>query len=272
MDPRFVALAALPDDAIDLAYGAFLIAAIARPQLDIPAYLTRLDDLGRAATLRVRGDWAEQVAALNSFLFDEMGFTGNTDDYFDPENSFLDQVLDRRMGIPITLSVVYMEVARRVGLIFQGVGFPSHFLVKLPVEQGEIVVDPFHRGLPLSAEQLEERLRAAYPEGPRPSLVRALQTVGRRAILARMLRNLKTLYQQSEEWEKALAICDPLLLLEPENPVGLRDRGAIYWHLECFRPAYADLSRYLELVPDAEDGDELREKLVDLQALVARLN
>lgn len=274
MDPRFEALARLPDDEIDLARGALLIAAEEHPGINIEDWMTRLNELGDRAAERMPAgaDWTTRLSILNRFLFREEGFTGSETEIFDPRDSFLNEVLSRKSGIPITLSLVFMEVGRRAGLTLRGVSFPGHFLVKMEVPGGEVVVDPYNGGIPLTVEQLEARLADIFPESPRPELETLLESAGNKAILARILRNLKTWYLHESDWMRALSALDSMLLLEPDNLDELRERGEVYWQLECFRAAQADLERYLKFSADSDRTGELREKMVSLRKLVASIN
>lgn len=274
MDARFAALAQLPDADINLAEGALLIAAGQYPELDIAAWLETLDALGERARERMpkAADWTVRLSLINHLLFREEGFTAAEVEEFDPRDSFLNEVLTRKSGIAISLSLVFMEVGRRAGLDIQGVSFPGHFLVKMAVEDGEVVIDPYNGGIPLTVDQLQARLNMVYPEPPRPALAEVLQAASNKQILARILRNLKTWYLHQSEWLLALSALDRILLLEPDSLYELRERGEVYWQLECFRPAYADLARFLTLAPEDEDAGELRERLVALQQLAARLN
>jgi regulator of sirC expression with transglutaminase-like and TPR domain len=196
------------------------------------------------------------------------------DDYFDPRNSFLNEVLDRRLGIPISLSVLYMEVGRRVGLDLQGVSFPGHFLVKLAVHAGEIVIDPFMGGASLSKDDLEYRLSGIYKNRsrPGPELSEVLTAASSKEILVRMLRNLKGIYVKAGDFERALNMVQHTLQLRPHDARETRDRGYIYQRLECFRAANADFQRYLELAPDADDVEEIRGRYVDTYHAGARLH
>lgn len=274
MDPEFAALAQTPDPEINLAEGALLIAREHYPDLDCAYWLGYLDELGELAAARMpeRGNWTEQITVLNRLLFQELGFTGSDVDTFDPRDSFLNDVLTRKSGIPITLSVVFMEVGRRAGLDIQGISFPGHFLVKMAVEDGEVVIDPYNAGLLLSLDQLQGRLEAVYPDAPRDMLEDFLQGASNKQILARILRNLKTWYLHQEEWNDALSALNRILLLEPDNLVELRERGELYQQLECFRAAHTDLSRYLSLTPPDEETDNLRVTVAELRQQVARLN
>jgi regulator of sirC expression with transglutaminase-like and TPR domain len=221
----------------------------------------------------------DRVIALNEFLFDDLGFRGNADDYYDPRNSYLNEVIDRRRGIPITLSVLYLEIGRRVELPLQGVSFPGHFLVRLPMRGGTLVLDPFAGGLPQSEDELRERLkrvvpRAALQEVPVAELPLAqfLEPASHRQILARLLRNLKGVYREKDRPERLLDVLNRMLIVAPDAPVELRDRGYVYERLECWRPALQDLAGYLEREPEAPDVHDVRAKLIELSRRCARLN
>ncbi len=268
---RLAELARAPDHAIDLAEAALLIAAEAYPDLDVPAYIHQLDALAGEArcAITTAGGGAQAVAQLNHFLFAEKRFVGNQKDYYDRRNSFLNEVLDRRTGIPLTLTLVYMEVARRVGLRVEGVSFPGHFLAKY-VGDDEIIIDAFF-GRVLTEEQCEERLQAVLGPGAvfEP---RYLEAAGPKDILVRMLRNLKHIYLNAAEYEQALACCDRVLLLSPDLPHELRDRGLVYQQLECYGAAVSDLERFLRLAPSDDSADTIREELVKLRKLAAQIH
>ncbi|MFQ5935417.1 MAG: SirB1 family protein [Acidiferrobacterales bacterium] len=256
-----------PEETLDLAEAALLIAREEYPQLDVAAYLQRLDELAEIVRGRLPSDAAPEhvIATINYFFYKEQGFTGNATDYYDPRNSFLNDVLDRKLGVPITLSIVYMEVGRRLGLPLQGVSFPGHFLIKLPTTQGTVVLDPYAGGISLSEEDLEMRLTQVYGEfGQKVSLDEALASAGKKDILVRMLRNLKAIYMRNKALTKALWAVDRMLLVLPDQPQEVRDRGLIYQELECSQAALSDLSRYLELAPDAADAQAIRTRVVDL--------
>lgn len=262
LDPRqsFEVIAREPDARIDLARAALLVAAEEYPGLDLDGYLDRLDALARQLQGRLagRGD-AERVGLLNEFLFREQGFAGNAECYDDPRNSFLNDVLDRRCGIPITLSLVYTEVARRVSLPAHGVGFPGHFLARVDGEAG-VVVDAFH-GRVLSEPDCARLLESVL--GPGALLVPQLhlRAATPREILVRLLSNLKHLYLRRRDFGRALACCERILLLVPEAPLELRDRGLVYEQLECYSAARSDLRRFLELAPDDRTAPAVRERL-----------
>lgn len=267
---------AAPDDSINLAEAALAIAAEEYRDLDVRAYLERLDEMGATLKRRLWPDisTADSVRTLNHYLFDELGFSGNSADYYDPRNSFLNDVIERRLGIPITLSVVYMEVGRRVGLSLHGISFPGHFLVKCTVREGAIVLDPYAKGISLGVEDLVRRLRT-WRNGLEPDaelVKQTLATAGSREILARILRNLRGIYLTKGTLTKALHACDRIISLAPQAAEEYRDRGKIYLDLECFRAALADYRTYLLLKPEADDADEVQGRTMELQQLAARLN
>ncbi|HVN87567.1 MAG TPA: tetratricopeptide repeat protein [Candidatus Binatia bacterium] len=268
---RFAELAQVPDDRINLGEGALLIAAEAYPDLDIDAYLQRLDALAEEARqfLGSAASGAERISRLNQFLFVEKGFIGNQKRYYDRRNSFLNEVLDRHTGIPITLALVYMEVARRLDLPVHGVGFPGHFLAKY-VGDEEIIIDAFF-GQVLTERDCRERLQSVLgPEAPFDR--RYLRAATPREILARMLGNLKQVHIKAEEFEAALSCCDRILMLTPDNPQELRDRGLLYQRLECYAAALADLERFLKLAPNDETADTIREDLITVRRQAAQIH
>lgn len=267
---RFLELMGNPNADFDLAEAALLIAQSEQPTLNISAYLQRLDTL--AATVRTRlPDTSEATAIveqLNILLFQEEKLTGNATDYYDPRNSFLNEVLDRKVGIPITLSVIYMEVARRVGLPLLGVGFPGHFLVKYSGPYGDLVLDPFHGGAQLTREQLAQKLCEMYGDG-NPFLAQIpnlLTPASKREILIRMLRNLKGVYLQRNDFSRALQSIEWILLIDPALATEVRDRGAVHQRLGRLQAAAQDFRRYLQMAPKAEDAEAIRGMLVRMTA------
>ena len=264
------------DEGVRLAEAALWVAKVHYPDLDVNEYLRQLDQWGQAVRARLaeQPSAEELVLALNGFLFEELGFDGNLEAYYDPRNSYLNEVMDRRLGIPITLSVVYLDVGRSIGLPLEGVAFPGHFLVKFAVEQGEVVLDPFSHGVSLTEENLDEllgRLELERPV-PTPSLAELLSTADARDVLARMLRNLKGIYLHQGDRQRALAVTDLLVAVRPDQGRELRDRAALYQQLECFAPALADYQRYLDLVPEAEDAEDVRGRIIDLQRCTRALH
>jgi regulator of sirC expression with transglutaminase-like and TPR domain len=273
---RWKEIAAAPEEEIDLVEAALVIAAHEYRDLDVAACIARFDGLAATLKRRLRRDISptETIIALNRYLFDELGFSGNTTDFYDPRNSFLNDVLERRLGIPITLSLVYVEIGRRVGLALHGVSFPGHFLAKCMVRDGAVVLDPHARGASLSLEDLQERLQAMRGGAAAPSeMVRhMLAAAGKKEILARMLRNLKSIYMQRRDPARALDATDRIIALEPRAADEYRDRAAIYLDLECFRAALTDFRNYLMLKPEAEDAAVVQRRVVELQQIAARLN
>jgi len=277
----FAELLGRDDERIDLARACLLIAQDAYPGLDVDKYVGEIERM--ALRLRARlpaEDGAEaRIVALNEFLFEELGYAGNTEDYYDPRNSYLNEVIDRRTGIPLTLAVIYMELGRRIGLPLQGVSFPGHFLVRLRLRRGVLVLDPFSGGAPQSGDELRERLQRVIPAGAADGvpvaelpLEQFLEPATNRQILARMLRNLKGIYREADKPESMLDVLNRMLVVAPEASAELRDRGLVYQRLECYRAALQDLKRYAEREPDAPDQDEVRVRLMELSALCARLN
>jgi regulator of sirC expression with transglutaminase-like and TPR domain len=278
---RFAELLAREEAQIDLARACLLISQDAYPGLDVEGYLGEIERFAARLRGRLQGRRGveEGVVELNQFLFDELGFHGNARDYYDPRNSYLNEVLDRRMGIPLTLSVLYLEVGRRIGLALEGVSFPGHFLVRLPLRGSMLVLDPFSGGEPQSETDLRARLRRVVPAGttgPVPleelPLEQFLEPAGKRQILARLLRNLKGIYREADKPERLLEVLNRMLLVAPEAHGELRERGLVYQRLECYRAALKDLSDYSSLEPDAPDIEDVRAKVLELSALCARLN
>ncbi len=269
------------EERIDLARACLMIAQDAYPALDVECYLGDLERL--AIRLRARlphtGGAEERVVALNQFLYEDLGYWGNTDDYYDPRNSYLNEVMDRKTGIPITLAILYMELGRRVGLPLEGVSFPGHFLVRLRLRGGMLVLDPFTGGAPQSEDELRSRVKRVIPDGVADNLPAAelpldpfLEPASKRQILARLLRNLKGIYRETDKPERMLEVLNRMLLVAPDASGELRDRGYVYQRLECYRAALKDLRDYVEREPSAPDMDDVRVKVVELSALCARLN
>lgn len=264
-----------PEADIPLTEAALLVASHRYPDLDVRHYLDVIGELGSALAARVDSDSgpADRVVALNHYLFDELGFKPNAGDYYDPRNSYLNQVVDRRTGIPITLSLVYMAVGTQVGLTFNGVCYPGHFLVKCALPDGMIVLDPFSKGQSLGISDLQNRLRETRGgEVSRAIVASLLNAASKREILLRMLRNLKAIYLRCNELDNAIAIMNWIVVADPGHATEIRDRGLIYQELECFRAAVSDFERYLELDPDSSDSDGIRSRVIELRRSVSLLN
>lgn len=264
--PDWSAFAALADEDVPLLSGALLIALDEYPDLDAAACDSQLDAIADSLREQVAAIDAApmKMQAINRRLFEELGFAGNHAEYYDPRNSYLNDVLRRRLGNPISLAVVQMEVARRLGVALEGVSFPGHFLVSLPVDDGMLVMDPFNGGRPLSADELRQRAQPHFGEPvPDETLLRVLVPASPRAILVRMLRNLHALYAERGDWARAVRCADRILRLSPDNAEALRDRGLGYLELGHRAGATRDLGRYLRIQPEAEDAETVRDRLVE---------
>jgi regulator of sirC expression with transglutaminase-like and TPR domain len=245
----------------DLAGAALAIARVEYPSLDAAPYVAQLDRLGYEATARVRSAGDERLRAFNEYLYDEQGFVGNRDRYDDPRNSFINEVLDRRTGIPISLAVVYLEVARRAGLHVEGINFPGHFLLRArDLTAGDtraeiLIIDPFHGGAQLSEYDCRQLLRqhigdeAAFDTS-------LLAPATRHDIVVRMLVNLKRLYVRMRSFPQARFISSLLLCIDPSAISELRDRGLLAYHLQDFAAALRDLEEYLRLAPKLSEPGE----------------
>ncbi len=269
-------IARLPDEDVSLAEGALWIAAGEYPELAVTGYLDRLQEMADCLRARLRPDMptAEKLFALNRYFFDELGFSGNSDNFYDPRNSYLNDVIERRLGIPITLAVVYIEIGRRIGIGLHGVSFPGHFLVKCSLRDGVVILDPYSHGVSLSVDELQQRLRSAgsAADADEALLAHLLSAASHKDILARMLRNLKGIYAKEGDWLRALSSSERLLELLPDAAEEYRDRGGIYLQLECFRAALGDFNSYLKQCPGAADAESMRKQIADLSLKVQRLN
>jgi regulator of sirC expression with transglutaminase-like and TPR domain len=278
---HFAELMGRPEEACPLAEAACWIAAEAQSGTDVARTLAELDSMAEQAVARGVGigRTRERVVSLNRYLFQEQGFHGNRDDYYDPRNSFLPDVLTRRAGIPITLCLVYMEVGRRAGLPVEGVGLPGHFLARVPLgrvppgrvpEDPELLIDAFE-GRIASEADCAERLRSLYGEDVRFDR-RLLRTATAHEVLARMLGNLKQIHLGRSDWERALVYSDWSLLVWPDSPSELRDRGTLYARLDCPAAAARDLERFLALAPDDAAAPAVRRALEPLRRQAQRLH
>ncbi len=263
MDPdlrAFQGLLRAPDADIDLGRAALAVARLEHPDLDEARELARLDALAARVGARRQGDGgAAALERLRRFLFDEEGFRGNDGEYYDPRNSCLNDVLDRKLGIPITLSVLTMEVGRRIGLDIAGVGLPGHFIVSAAVGRG-VLFDPFHGGVVLTPAAAADV--AAKAVGRPVKLEEAhWAPCSRRQIVVRMLRNLKTIYARGQDWGRALGVIDRLLLIDPDAPTHLRDRGTVLVKAGRLWEGAAEWECYLTRFPSAQDAESFRQEL-----------
>lgn len=272
----FEQLASQQDECIDVAVGAALVARDAYATLDVDRTLARFDEL--AAPLVARGlaalPPAEQARAVSAYIYEELGFRGNEQDYYDPKNSLLPDVLGRRLGIPITLALVYCEVARRAGVRARGVSFPGHFLVRVDAQEREdapVAVDPFFGGRTLDKTGLQRLLERA---APKQTFVAEehLAPAGPRSVLVRMLVNLKWIYATRGDFARALLALDRIISLQPDSVPALRERGMLAARLGSVESAREDFTRLLELVPQAADAESIRARLAELRAKQSPLN
>ena len=239
------------------------------PHLDLVAATAELDMLGAKLQKRVTEDTSSiaRLRILNHYFYRELAFGGNVNNYYDPDNSYLHRVIANRRGIPISLAVIYIELASQIGLEVKGISFPGHFLMKLPVQTGEIIIDPFN-GTSLSREELEERLEpylVEHTDEPDMPLASYLQPAPPRDIIARMLRNLKSLFHDQGRWHNLLPVQRRLVILLPDDITEMRDRGLTYARLDRAHEALPDLEAYLLERPYAPDAKALRSQIGKLR-------
>ncbi|WP_041237747.1 SirB1 family protein [Gloeothece citriformis] len=251
-----------PDHQINLAKACLLIASQEYPTLDLEEYLNALDTMGQEIEERLPASSypLKIIQTINDYLFKDLGFKGNTTDYYDPRNSFLNDVIDRRIGIPITLSVVYLELAKRLNFPMVGIGMPGHFMIRPDFEEAGIFVDVFNRGEILFEQDCEQRLQQVYQQ-PVKLEPHFLDAVTNQQILGRILTNLKYIYLNRQEFSKTLKTIEQILLIFPNHPLELRDKGLIYYQLGQWEKASQDLKIYLALLPDAQDATVIRQLL-----------
>ena len=270
---RFTEIVSQPEDSINLAAAALEIAADEYPDLNINHYLRLLDTMAEEVRERVdsTGEPRAKIQALNEYLFGELRFHGNTEFYYDPRNSYLNDVIDRRVGLPITLSVVYIEVGRRLGLPLYGVGLPGHFICKWQDADNEIFVDPFHNGEILDEEGLLQLVQDTYDA--RVQLHREwVQPVGPRYILIRILNNLRGIFLQKDDSERALAVLEKLLVLEPYSEENLREAGLLSYRIGALHRAAEFWEEYLLRHPETGDAVHVRTYLRTVWVAINRLN
>jgi regulator of sirC expression with transglutaminase-like and TPR domain len=243
-----------PDSAIDLGQAALAIAAEEYPDIDPEAYLRRIEHLGERVerSAKKHGKLAK-LASLIDLLANAEGFSGNRAAYEDPRNSFLNEVLDRRVGIPISLSLVYVLVGRHAGLLMSGIAFPGHFLARCDLDDGFVIIDAFGSGRQLSLDDCKRLLSSTQRGATFDSA--QLEPASNRGILFRVLANLKAAYLRRADYARALGALDRMLLIAPDHPSVWRDRGLLYLKLGRFPHALSDLDRYQELDPDRALGD-----------------
>jgi regulator of sirC expression with transglutaminase-like and TPR domain len=269
----FVRMVEGPEDSIELARAALLVAAESDPNMDVDAELHQLDRWADELRSRMEPGWnnLQKLARLRRFVFEDLGFRGDRAQYYNPSNSLLHEVFRRRLGIPLTLGIVMMELGWRIGIPFEGVGFPGHFLVRLSGESQDLILDPYARGMSVHEEDCRQMLKDST--GGRMEYDDALlASIGKRAMLVRLLSNLKGAYLRAGKDELALASVDRLLVLQPGNADETRDRGLLLYRLRRYWPALGILESWLEQQPDAPDRAVIERHVVALRQLVASLN
>ena len=269
----FQQLVTLPDGAIPLAESALLMACEEYPQLELAPYLDLLDQMADAVKPHIHADSSPRdiVTTINNVLFDGFEFRGNSDAYYDPRNSFFNDVLDRRLGIPITLSAVYLEVARRLNFPLSGVGMPGHFICRYSNNDEEFFIDPFNGGAILSRDDCRTRIISNYGntlEFSEQMLARSTH----RQILSRILNNLKKIYLDSRSYDKGLSMVDMMVMVEPADFEQYRDRGLLRVQLKQFEEAAKDFEHYVKSVPDSKERAQVEDQLKDLRRIRAMMN
>ena len=259
------------DEHFPLTEAAVAVAQHAYPDLDVQGVLDQIDQWGNKMKQRITPDTPpiQRLQLLKHFFYNELGFGPNQNDFYAPENSYLHQIIESRRGIPISLAILMMELGQQIGLNIRGVSFPNHFMMRISLQQGEIIMDPLN-GESLSKNQLQEMLDPYLDaKGYRGELSLPLNIFLRasssREILSRFMRNLKMIYSEDERWERLVGIQERLVILLPDSAEEIRDRGLIFAQLEYVRPAIADLHRYLSEMPGAEDAADIREHIATLE-------
>ncbi|MGZ4888763.1 MAG: SirB1 family protein [Candidatus Angelobacter sp.] len=264
----------IEDERVDLLRAALTFARVEDPQLDIEHYVRRVDELAARVSKKIHDldDPAQIIAALNDVLFQEEMFRGNTVDYYSPRNSFLHDVLDRCLGIPITLALVYMEVARRVRFQLFGVGMPGHFLLKhYDVDGHAILIDAFERGSIVTEDDCRQKLDSIYA-GQVALQPEFLLPVTRRQMLTRMLNNLRSIYLSQRDFRKAVQVVDLILVIYPRSPEDMKQRAVLRYNLNDYRGALSDFEEYVKMSPEASDAEEIRQTALSLRRSMAMMN
>lgn len=273
IDKAFSQIGSLQDDRINLAHGALLIAKVAYPHLDESLYLERLDRIASKVKRDITADLnaADIISRINHIIFDEEKFRGNRENYYDPDNSFLNRVLDRKTGIPITLSLIYIEVAGRLGLDVRGIGLPGHFITALHHTSGKIFIDPFHKGAIRSVDECLEIVRTYTGETVIPDR-HWLQPISRKEFLARMLRNLKLIYARQKNDIMLFKMVHWILTLQPEAPAELSARAMLYEAMGNPTLAIKDWERYIANIGDRQSVTEIRTRIDHLKKQRSRIH
>jgi regulator of sirC expression with transglutaminase-like and TPR domain len=264
----------IEDEQIDLLTSALTIAKLEYPELEVSQYRERVTTLADRVKERASRstDSLEILGVINEVLYGDEGFRGNVSDYYDPKNSFFNDVLDRKLGIPITLSVLYMEVARRAGVPVFGVGMPGHFLLKFyEIDGRELFLDAYNSGRLLSPEDCQEKLTEIY-NGQIPLDAKFLTPVGKRQILTRMLNNLRSIYMTNRLLKKALAVIDLILVIYPRSSDDVKQRAMLRYQLGFLHGAADELDEYVKMAPEASDADEMKQTAMAIRRTIALMN
>ncbi|HEX9163341.1 MAG TPA: transglutaminase-like domain-containing protein [Thermoanaerobaculia bacterium] len=264
---RFREIAARPEPLLDLVEASLFIAVEDNPRIDVGHYLGQVGIWSGTVHDRLEGsqDIERILDTINCILFDEEGFRGENNDYYDPRSAMLNEALDRHAGLPITLSILYIELSRRAGVDAAGISLPGRFLVKLSGAFGQVVVDPFDGGRVLTKLELQKILDEMYGGGVKLR-EHHLRSFSRREILARELAQLKAAYLAQHDLQHAAASVDRLLILDDRDPYEIRDRAAIAMQMHAYTQAIDFFERYLELMPHADDTARIREQIAWLRA------
>jgi regulator of sirC expression with transglutaminase-like and TPR domain len=264
----------IEDESVDILRAALTLSRIHEPFLDMERYVHRVDELAARVAVKIDDpdDPVQIIAAMNDVLFREEMFRGNTVDYYSPRNSFLHDVLDRRLGIPITLALVYMEVARRVGFQLFGVGMPGHFLLKhYDLDGHSILIDAFERGSIVTEDDCRQKLDSIY-SGQVALQPEFLLPVTRRQMLTRILNNLRSIYLSQRDFRRAVQVVDLILVIYPRSPEDMKQRAVLRYNLNDFRGALSDFEEYVKMSPDASDAEEIRQTALSLRRSMAMMN
>jgi len=269
----FERIVRLPESALDLARAALLVAAESDPAVDVDSEAARLDRWAAEFSRRIEPGWnnLQKLARLRAYVFEDLGFVGDHEDYYHPDNSLLHRVMQRRRGVPLTLSIVFMEIGWRTGMPFEGVGFPGHFLVRLSGEPGDLLLDPYREGRSVHEDDCR-RMLLEVSGGRLPFTPGLTASVGKRDMVLRLLHNLKGAWLRVGDDAQALAAVERLLVMRPGDAGETRDRGLLLYRLQRYGLAMEALRDYLRRAPDAEDRDSVAAHLERVMRLAAEMN
>jgi regulator of sirC expression with transglutaminase-like and TPR domain len=270
---EFVRMLRRDEQSFDLAHAALLVAAESDPAMDVQDSLARLEAWAEELRQHIQPSFnnLQKLARLRAFAFEHLGFRGDSKDYYSPSNSLLNEVMERRLGVPLTLSILFLELGWRIGIPFEGVGFPGHFLVRLSGEISDLVLDPYARGMTVREEDCRRMLQD-ITGGRLEYDASMLASVSKHAMIERLLRNLKSAYLRMGDDARALLAVERLLIVNPDDIEELRDRGLLQYRLKQFGRALDDLGTYLERRPDAPDREAVEQHASNLRRILANLN